>query len=70
MWPTMTRPILRREVYLGSGREIITYGIKTYWLDACEPEMYPLDPDNLRFHNGEWIGGCQCVSFAARAGFL
>ena len=28
------------------------YGIKTYWLDACEPEMFPMDVDNVRFHIG------------------
>lgn len=26
------------------------YGIKVFWLDACEPELYPMDPENLRFH--------------------
>jgi len=32
-------------------------GIKTWWLDACEPEIYPMDPDNLRYHigNGEMV---------------
>ena len=28
------------------------YGIKVFWLDACEPEMYPTDPENLRYHLG------------------
>jgi alpha-D-xyloside xylohydrolase len=28
------------------------HGIKVWWLDACEPEMYPMHPDNLRFHLG------------------
>lgn len=28
------------------------YGIKTWWLDACEPEMHPIDVDNVRFHLG------------------
>ncbi|MCP4167198.1 MAG: glycoside hydrolase family 31 protein [Chloroflexi bacterium] len=28
------------------------HGIKTFWLDACEPEMYPTDPENLRYHLG------------------
>ncbi|GCF08917.1 glycoside hydrolase family 31 protein [Dictyobacter arantiisoli] len=35
-------------------------GIKTWWLDACEPEMFPLDPDNVRFH----IGNGQAVANA------
>jgi alpha-D-xyloside xylohydrolase len=28
------------------------YGIKAWWLDACEPEMYPMDHDNLRLSAG------------------
>lgn len=28
------------------------YGIKTWWLDACEPEVHPMQPDHLRFHLG------------------
>ncbi|GAB4442714.1 MAG: glycoside hydrolase family 31 protein [Anaerolineae bacterium] len=31
------------------------HGIKTYWLDACEPEMYPTDPENLRYHLGNGL---------------
>jgi alpha-D-xyloside xylohydrolase len=28
------------------------FGVRTFWLDACEPEMRPMDPENLRFHLG------------------
>ena len=28
------------------------YGINTFWLDACEPECKPDDPDNIRYHLG------------------
>jgi alpha-D-xyloside xylohydrolase len=31
------------------------HGIKVFWLDACEPEMYPTDPENLRFHLGNGL---------------
>lgn len=31
------------------------HGIKTFWLDACEPEMYPTDPENLRYHLGNGL---------------
>lgn len=31
------------------------YGIKGFWLDACEPEMYPTDPENLRYHLGNGL---------------
>jgi alpha-D-xyloside xylohydrolase len=29
------------------------YGIKIFWLDACEPEMLPFLPENLRFCAGD-----------------
>lgn len=29
------------------------HGITAFWLDANEPEMYPMHPDNLRYHAGE-----------------
>jgi alpha-D-xyloside xylohydrolase len=28
------------------------YGVRAWWLDACEPELRPDDPDNLRYHLG------------------
>lgn len=31
------------------------YGIKVWWLDACEPEFYPADYDNLRLHLGNGL---------------
>jgi len=31
------------------------HGIKVWWLDACEPEMLPMDPDNLRYHLGDGL---------------
>lgn len=31
------------------------HGIKTFWLDACEPEMYPTHPENLRYHLGNGL---------------
>ncbi|MDR1903258.1 MAG: glycoside hydrolase family 31 protein [Treponema sp.] len=30
-------------------------GIHNFWLDACEPEIDPADPDNLLFHLGDGI---------------
>ena len=29
------------------------HGFRAFWLDANEPEMYPMHPDNLRYHAGE-----------------
>jgi len=31
------------------------HGVKAFWLDACEPEMYPTDPENLRYHLGDGL---------------
>ena len=28
------------------------HGIKVWWLDACEPEIRPISPGNLRYHLG------------------
>ena len=28
------------------------YGIKVFWLDACEPELAPYEPENIRYHAG------------------
>ena len=33
------------------------HGIDVFWLDACEPEMLPMAPDNLRFHAGQRARG-------------
>jgi alpha-D-xyloside xylohydrolase len=33
-------------------RNYLDLGIKIFWLDACEPEMVPVDHANLRFHIG------------------
>jgi alpha-D-xyloside xylohydrolase len=30
-------------------------GVALYWLDACEPEIHPCTPDNLRFHAGPGV---------------
>jgi alpha-D-xyloside xylohydrolase len=29
------------------------HGIKAFWLDACEPEIIPLDPENLMYYAGD-----------------
>jgi alpha-D-xyloside xylohydrolase len=31
------------------------HGIKNYWVDACEPEIYPTHPENLRYHAGPGV---------------
>ena len=48
-------------------RIIIAMGIKIWWLDACEPEIYPVDHDNLRYHLGNGPGSRQYLPAAARS---
>jgi len=31
----------------------VRHGITAFWLDANEPEMYPMHPDNQRYHAGD-----------------
>ena len=31
------------------------YGIKAFWLDEAEPEIYPYDYDNIRFYRGNGL---------------
>lgn len=53
-----THPEARRFVWEQVRDHYYRCGIKVWWLDACEPEMYPLDSDNLRYHlgNGAAVG--------------
>jgi alpha-D-xyloside xylohydrolase len=46
------------------------YGIKTYWLDACEPELLPLHPDNLRYHIGDGEAVANAYPFLHAKGFF
>jgi alpha-D-xyloside xylohydrolase len=31
------------------------FGIKVFWLDEAEPDMEPMDPDNVRYHLGSGL---------------
>jgi alpha-D-xyloside xylohydrolase len=52
-----TNPDAQRYVWEKIKEGYYDHGIKTWWLDACEPEIYPLSPENLRYHigNGEMV---------------
>lgn len=52
-----TNPEAQRYVWGKIKEGYYRHGIKTWWLDACEPEIYPLSPENLRYHigNGEMV---------------
>jgi alpha-D-xyloside xylohydrolase len=47
-----TNPEARQFIWEQIRKHYYTYGIKHWWLDACEPEMHPSDEDNLRFYLG------------------
>ncbi len=50
-----TNPEAREFIWEQVHKNYFEIGVKTYWLDACEPELFPLDPDNLRFHLGNGL---------------
>jgi alpha-D-xyloside xylohydrolase len=50
-----TNPEARRFVWEQVRRGYYRHGIKTWWLDACEPELDPRDADNVRFHLGNGL---------------
>lgn len=50
-----TNPAARKFIWEKVREGYYRYGIKIFWLDACEPEIYPADPDNLRYHTGNGL---------------
>jgi alpha-D-xyloside xylohydrolase len=52
-----TNPRARRYLWSKVTEGYYKYGIRTWWLDACEPEQVPESPANLRYH----LGGGQQV---------
>jgi alpha-D-xyloside xylohydrolase len=48
-----THPEAREFIWEQVRKGYYRHGIKTWWLDACEPEMKPMHPDNLVFHLGD-----------------
>jgi alpha-D-xyloside xylohydrolase len=47
-----TSPRARDYIWSKVRDNYLKFGIKTWWLDACEPELVPEQPDNLRYHIG------------------
>jgi len=48
-----THPKAREYIWERIREGYYQHGIKVWWLDACEPEMHPMDADNLRYHLGD-----------------
>jgi alpha-D-xyloside xylohydrolase len=48
-----THPDARKYIWEKVKQGYFQSGIKAFWLDACEPEMLPFMPENLRFYSGD-----------------
>jgi alpha-D-xyloside xylohydrolase len=48
-----THPESGRYVWEKVKQGYYRHGIKLFWLDACEPEMIPMMPENLHFYAGD-----------------
>jgi len=48
-----THPEARKYIWEKVKQGYVQYGIKIFWLDACEPEMIPMTPENLHFYAGD-----------------
>jgi alpha-D-xyloside xylohydrolase len=47
-----TNPAAREFVWRQCKQNYWDKGVALFWLDACEPELYPIDHANLSFHAG------------------
>lgn len=48
-----THPEARQFVWEKVRRGYYVHGIRVWWLDADEPELYPIDADNLQYYLGD-----------------
>jgi alpha-D-xyloside xylohydrolase len=47
-----TSPAARAYLWAKVKEGYYSWGIRAWWLDACEPELVPEQPENLRYHLG------------------
>jgi alpha-D-xyloside xylohydrolase len=64
-----TNPEARQFIWEQVREHYYQHGIKAWWLDACEPEMFPMDPDNLRFHLGNGLAVANAYPMLHERGF-
>lgn len=48
-----TNPEAREYLWNKVKRNYYRHGVKVWWLDACEPEIRPFQPENLRYSLGQ-----------------
>jgi alpha-D-xyloside xylohydrolase len=64
-----THPDARKFIWEKVKQGYYQYGIKIFWLDACEPEMLPFMPENLRFYAGDGEAVANCYPLDHVRGF-
>jgi alpha-D-xyloside xylohydrolase len=50
-----TNPAARQFIWEQVRKGYHQHGVKVWWLDACEPEIFPRHPENLRYHLGNGL---------------
>jgi len=54
-----TNPEARAFVWERVKKNYLDYGVRVFWLDADEPELYPVHAENIRYHLGTGLEvGC------------
>ena len=64
-----TNPAAREFLWQQVQEHYYRYGIRVFWLDACEPEMHPMDVDNVRFHAGAGLAVANAYPMLHERGF-
>jgi alpha-D-xyloside xylohydrolase len=64
-----TNPEARRFIWEQVRENYYRHGIKVWWLDACEPEMIPMDPENVRYHVGDGLAVANIYPMLHERGF-
>ena len=64
-----THPGARKFIWDKVKQGYYQYGIKIFWLDACEPEMLPFMPENLHFYAGDGDAVANCYPLDHVRGF-
>jgi alpha-D-xyloside xylohydrolase len=64
-----TNPEARQFVWEKARDSYYRYGIKVFWLDEAEPDMWPMHPDNLRYHLGSGLAVANLYPMMYAKGF-